>query len=122
MSDFRSTTTVDEVNAAIKDDYCGHYRGAPFAASVVVANSYCYDKWGTERQGYDDDESFVVYLDKVSNYYVLWESSDSTGHGCRCSGGVAGPFPTLKDAVLLGLTADQRDGLDQLGFAWDREA
>jgi len=104
--------TPAEVNAAL-DDCCDHFEGHPTADAVIVANSYC-GEWGREREGWDD-ESFVIFTDASGAFWAAWESSDSTGHGCQCSGGFAGPYPTLRDAVFLGLTADQREGYTQAG-------
>lgn len=91
-------------------------------AKIVVEKAGCSDhpislKWAdvaeviavhdTWTDDYDDSDSVAFMRLKDGQYAVAWESSDSTGHGCRCDGGVS-YYHYKSDALKLGLTAKQR--------------
>jgi len=63
-----------------------------------------YDTCGS----YCDTESFAVAKLPDGRYVVIHESSDTTGHGCRCSGGDS-THATLSDALWHGLGREDRE-------------
>lgn len=72
--------------------------------------SYDYGRgeWTTSNGlGYSstDSQSFTLFEYK-GKYYIYSESSDYTGHGCQCSEDIE-EFPSLEDAVRLGLGDEQ---------------
>lgn len=58
--------------------------------------------------GVCDSESFALGQLQDGRYAVVWEASDTTGHGCICDGS-ASVFETLETALSLGLIKDQRE-------------
>ena len=70
------------------------------AAVEVVAAWGCDGEW-LEQGG--SDNSQVAVLRSASGFVVFEESEDYTGHGCQC-GSSASEFPTLADALRLGVT------------------
>jgi hypothetical protein len=73
------------------------------AETLFAASSCC---WADEC---NCDETGTVALAKLvdGRYLVVAESSDYTGHGCRCDG-YADIYDTLEQAVNVGLTDEAR--------------
>lgn len=83
-------------------------------AKTIYAAGKCSctgDEWSTaadfHRDPYCDTESFALALLANGRFLTIEESSDTTGHGCQCSG-VAQFFDNLGAAIHLGLSTDQR--------------
>lgn len=57
---------------------------------------------------WNDTDSFAVLALRDGRGAVVWEWSDSTGHGCQCEGG-ASFYDTPEQALSLGLTDEQRE-------------
>ena len=103
---------VGDLNEQIHDlaTCCLKHPLPPDAVSVVASNECSDGVWGKTSDSYADTESFAIYLDAKNDFWAWWECSDTSGHGCVCSSGYAGPFNSLEDAIRLGLSDDQRIG------------
>lgn len=65
-----------------------------------------YDTCGS----YCDSGSFAIGELKDGRFIVVREDSDSSGHGCQCSGS-ADIFDNIDLALRLGLTENEREAL-----------
>lgn len=88
---------------------------------VAMASCGCvgYGDYYTEDRcqgGYCDTESFAIGQIPTGQFLSVYESSDTTGHGCQCSGSCA-IWPTLDQALKLGINEYQRkSAMKQLGI------
>ena len=78
--------------------------------AVLLARRWCPHEEAGERQCGDDEpcDSFgaAIFHLRGGRIGVACEASDTTGHGCQCSGTLS-VHRTLSFALRLGLTADQ---------------
>lgn len=81
-------------------------------AETIVGLARCgCTKWNSDGNTcgtYCDTSSFAVAELSDGRVIVVWESSDSTGHGCQCSGS-ADLFESLSDALWQGLDREDRE-------------
>lgn len=63
---------------------------------------------------YEDNDGYAVVRLKDGRFGTLEEWEDSSGHGCQC-GASATAFPTMEEAVRLGLSEETRDDFCSLG-------
>jgi hypothetical protein len=109
--------TVEDAKNTLDDiSGCGDH---PLPADIVnctVSEVIAGSRWCNCGEGEAmchsccDTGSVVLFLAADGRYVVAREDSDTTGHGCRCSGG-AEAFATLGEAVSLGLTQEDRERL-----------
>lgn len=78
---------------------------------TIIALGGCYCKGMNDTydtcESYCDSSSFGFGIMEDGRYIVCRESSDTSGHGCRCDGDFS-IHETFRDAYLLGLTNDER--------------
>ena len=96
---------VERMNLAVK--CCIEADEVPLPVDLIVGDVRCEGVWGRLRAGYEDNGSFAIFTDSTRGFWAFEECSDSTGHGCQCSGTLA-RFDTLADALRLGLGRDNR--------------
>lgn len=65
---------------------------------------------GTLCRSYCDTSSESILVLKDGRYVMAHESSDTTGHGCQCSGSVD-VYPDRAEFLKLGITDEQREDL-----------
>lgn len=104
--------TTAEALRVLENDCCGHWTWTLGEPDEVI---FSYDNGGedgvpsNDSYGFARDRSGFILFRKGAEFYVLADWEDYTGHGCRCGGYVRGPFATLDEAKVLGLTDDERE-------------
>jgi hypothetical protein len=110
-----SKLTVENVFDAASS--CGEHAPAIAAEAMVgcetlvaLGSCSCFppgDEYPT-CNSYCDSGSFALGKLSDGQFIVVWESSDTTGHGCQCGGG-ASLHGTLDEALELGFAGETRD-------------
>lgn len=84
---------------------CYHNDCEPPTVEAELEILYAYQEDGDYSEG---SSAFVAKWGDV--FLAGWESCDTTGHGCQCSGSLQ-TFGSIVDALNLGLGHDDRDKL-----------
>lgn len=87
-------TEADVSACAYVESTCSHGT----ASAGTLCNSYC------------DTSSEAILVLKDGRWVRATESSDTSGHGCQCSGSVD-VFDNKTEFLKLGLTDEQREDL-----------
>jgi hypothetical protein len=89
--------------------YCSdHPCEVPFTEADI--EKVFYTEFTGDRGNYDDTSSCAIFRLKDGRHVVAEEWSDSTGHGCQCSGAVD-VFPNKEDLIQFGFDDAERETL-----------